>query len=196
MEFLRSPLPCSPSICTLTHRRGQSRASDRQGVGVLRRVCPQLLHHRRHLGQSPRSLYPRRAGGPAADVPEPVPSEWVTAIPFTTSTLASFLRESGSDARLAVVLYGISMEGMAICFTAMLWHIFRRGLILRPATSEQERQALIRFGLGALVFPVITLIGLAWPVVTLVLYLALIVYYVAERTPIVPASETASEAEG
>ena len=32
---------------------------------------------------------------------------WVTTIPFTTSTLASFLRSGGSDTRWAVVLYGV-----------------------------------------------------------------------------------------
>ena len=39
---------------------------------------------------------------------------WVTTIPFTTSTFAGFLREGGTDARWAVLLYGISIEGMAI----------------------------------------------------------------------------------
>src|SRR5438128_11193546 len=38
---------------------------------------------------------------------------FVTTLPFTTSTLAEFLREGGANARWAVALYGVSNSGMA-----------------------------------------------------------------------------------
>ena len=73
---------------------------------------------------------------------------FVTTIPFTTSTLAGYLLVGGPDSRLAVVLYGASMEGMAISFTLILWHLIRRGLLLRPVSPARrpESRAPIRPG--------------------------------------------------
>jgi len=42
---------------------------------------------------------------------------WVATIPFTTATLAAYLRTGGTDTRVAVLLYGLSLEGMAVAFT-------------------------------------------------------------------------------
>ena len=75
---------------------------------------------------------------------------FVVTIPFTTSTLAGYLRAGGTDERVAVVLYGISMEGMAISFTLILWHLVRRNLLLRPVSAAQGRTAVRRFGTGTL----------------------------------------------
>jgi TMEM175 potassium channel family protein len=111
---------------------------------------------------------------------------WVTTIPFTTSTLASFLRSGGSDTRWAVVLYGISMEGMAISFTLILAYLLRHQLVVRPVSRAEGRAAVRRFGLGTLVYPAVMLIGLVWPIVMLVVYGALTVYYIVEQTPILP----------
>lgn len=73
---------------------------------------------------------------------------FVTTIPFTTSILAGHLPVGGPDARLAVVMYGASMEGMAISFTLILWHLIRRGLLLRPVSPGRrpESRAPIRPG--------------------------------------------------
>ena len=60
---------------------------------------------------------------------------FVVTIPFTTATLADYLRAGGADERVAVVLYGSSMEGMAISFTLILAHLVRRNLLLRPVSQ-------------------------------------------------------------
>jgi uncharacterized membrane protein len=111
---------------------------------------------------------------------------WVTTIPFTTSTLASFLRSGGSDTRWAVVLYGSSMEGMAISFTLILAYLLRHKLVVRPVSRAEGRAAVRRFGLGTLLYPAVMLVGLIWPIVMLVVYGALTVYYIVEQTPILP----------
>lgn len=111
---------------------------------------------------------------------------WVTTIPFTTSTLASFLRSGGSDTRWAVVLYGSSMEGMAVSFTLILAYLLRHQLVVRPVSRAEGRAAVRRFGLGTFVYPAVMLIGLVWPIVMLVVYGALTVYYIVEQTPILP----------
>ena len=108
---------------------------------------------------------------------------FVTTIPFTTSTLASFLREGGTDARLAALLYGVSMEGMAVSFTVMLRHMVRRQLLHEPVDADTGRRAVRRFGLGTLVYPVIVAVGMVSAPVMLLLYAALTGFYVTEQTP-------------
>ena len=109
---------------------------------------------------------------------------FVTTIPFTTSTLAAYLREGGADARVAVVLYGISMEGMAVSFTVMLRHLVRHQLMHEPVDAATGRRAVRRFGLGTLVYPLVVLVGLVSAPVMLLLYAVLTGFYVVEQTPI------------
>jgi TMEM175 potassium channel family protein len=112
---------------------------------------------------------------------------WVTTIPFTTATFAAFLREGGTDARWAVVLYGVAIEGMAIAFTLMLHRMLNHDLLAEPVAPEVGRKAVLRFGLGALAYPIATGLGLLWPTVMLLAYVALAAYYMIEHTPILPS---------
>ena len=111
---------------------------------------------------------------------------FVTTIPFSTSTLASYLLVGGPDSRLAVLLYGLSMEGMAISFTLILRHLIRSGQLLRPVSAADGRKAVRRFGVGSILYPLIMIVGLLSPVAMLILYSALTAFYIAEQTPILP----------
>jgi uncharacterized membrane protein len=108
---------------------------------------------------------------------------WVTTIPFTTSTLAAYLRGGGADGRLAVLLYGASWEGMAVSFTLIFRHLLRRELLVRRFDVAESRVALRRFGAGVALFPAATLVGLLSPVAMLVLYAAFNAFYIGEQTP-------------
>jgi uncharacterized membrane protein len=119
---------------------------------------------------------------------------FVTTMPFTTATFAGFLREGGTDARWAVVLYGISTEGMAISFTVILARMVNHGLLAHPVDPAIGRKAVFRFGLGALTYPVATLIGLLSPPAMLLAYTATAAYYMFEHTAILPASAEADAA--
>jgi uncharacterized membrane protein len=120
---------------------------------------------------------------------------WVTTIPFTTSTLASFLPSGGSDTRWAVVLYGVSMEGMGVSFTLILAYMLRHQLVARPVSQAESRAAVRRYSLGTLVYPSVMLVGLVWPIAMLVIYGGVVLYYIAEQTPILP-SEPEAAADG
>jgi uncharacterized membrane protein len=113
---------------------------------------------------------------------------WVTTIPFTTATLASYLRAGGGDTRTAIILYGASSEGMAISFTLILRHLIGHQLLRRPVSPNEGRTALKRFGVGVLLYPAITTVGLFSPPAMLLLYALLTAYYIAERTPILPTT--------
>jgi uncharacterized membrane protein len=111
---------------------------------------------------------------------------WVSTIPFTTATLAAYLRAGGADSRWAVVLYGTSMEGMSIGFALILHRLLRRRLLVRPVSEADGRTALRRFGIGGALYPLIVVVGLFSPIAMLVLYMLLTGYYVTEQTPILP----------
>lgn len=117
---------------------------------------------------------------------------WVTTIPFTTATFAGFLRAGGADARWAVLLYAVSMQGMAISFGLILRRIVRHGLLGRPVGEAEARRALRRFNLGTLAYPVAALIGLLSPPAMLLAYVALAAYYMIEHTAILPSQDDAT----
>jgi len=117
---------------------------------------------------------------------------FVTTLPFTTSTLAQFVRRGGGDARWAVALYGASNVGMAVGFTLMLRRMVEHGLLAHPVEPEASRRALRCFRLGIIAYPISTALGTAWPPLMLISVGALSVYYMFEQTHILPPT-TADE---
>ena len=111
---------------------------------------------------------------------------FVVTLPFTTSTLAEFIPEGGSNARWAVLLYGISNVGMAFAFTVMLSRMIHHGLLVRPVPTDVGNRAIRRFGLGTIAYPVVTALGLIWPPFMLIGIGALALYYMTEQTQILP----------
>ena len=111
---------------------------------------------------------------------------FVTTIPFTTATLAANLRGDTADIRTAVILYGVSMEGMSISYRLIISRMVRKNLLIRPVDEQTGRKAIRRFGLGTLIYPLVVVIGLFSPTIMLLLYAALTVFYVLEQTPIMP----------
>jgi uncharacterized membrane protein len=108
---------------------------------------------------------------------------WATTIPFTTAALASYLRAGGQDGRVAVILYGASLEGMAASFTLMLRHILRHQLSTRPVSPAERRRRLVRFGLGTVLYPVATLTGLLSLPAMFACYALINGFYIFEQTP-------------
>jgi uncharacterized membrane protein len=112
---------------------------------------------------------------------------WVSTIPFTTSALADFTDTgSSSDERIAVLLYGISSEGMAVSFFLILRHMLRNNLLPRPVPVSDQRRVLWRFAAGIAAYPVVTVVGLFSIPAMWILYSGTIVYYVLDQTPLVP----------
>lgn len=114
---------------------------------------------------------------------------FVTTMPFTTSALAEFIREDATDARWAVVLYGISNVGMAFAFTAMLSRMVNHGLLLHPVPEAVGKRAVRRFGLGTIAYPLATLAGIVWPPLILIALAIMAGYYMLEQTQILPTTD-------
>jgi uncharacterized membrane protein len=112
---------------------------------------------------------------------------WVCTIPFTTSALAEFLRDgTTNDVRVAVLLYGLSNEGMAVAFLLIVRHMLYKPLVKGPVDPTARRKAVIMFGLGSVGYPIITVVGLFSAVTMYVLYIATIVYYIVDQTQLLP----------
>lgn len=107
-----------------------------------------------------------------------------STIPFTTPTLAEYLYPThGSSTTVAVLLYGVSTEGMAVSFTCMLCHMTRAGLTKRPVRRQQTNRAVLRFGLGTAALPGRDSRGVVSALTMLLLYAGLTAYYALEQTP-------------
>jgi uncharacterized membrane protein len=121
---------------------------------------------------------------------------WVCTIPFTTSALAEYLRDgTTNDVRVAVLLYGASNEGMAIAFLLIVRHMLYKPLVAGRVDPAARKKAVIRFGLGSLLYPVVTVIGLFSALVMYVFYLATIVYYIADQTQLFPIDPEAESVD-
>jgi uncharacterized membrane protein len=113
---------------------------------------------------------------------------FVTTIPFTTATLAANLRAGTADVRTAVLLYGVSMEGMSISYRLLIRRMVKRNLLIVAVDEETGRRAIRRFGIGTLIYPVVVLVGLFSPPAMLALYAALTVFYIIEQTPLLSSN--------
>lgn len=102
---------------------------------------------------------------------------FVTAIPFTTATYADYVQRGGDDARTAVIAYGVVMAGMSVSFTLILNRLVRAGLFSVQLTRDQKRKLLLKYSFGVLVYPIITLAGLIYAPIMLLLYIPVIGYY-------------------
>ena len=85
---------------------------------------------------------------------------FVVAIPFATSTMATYLRGGGDDAHLATALYGVVLEGMGVSFAAIFVWSLRRGRRAVPLPEDAVRTAVLRFGVGSIAY--LVAIGVAF----------------------------------
>jgi uncharacterized membrane protein len=108
---------------------------------------------------------------------------FVVMVPFATKTVADYLAHGGFDARVAVAVYGIVLEGMSLGFASMLEWSLGEGRT-RAAVPPGRRWAVrLRFTCGGLAY--LLVIGGAFLSAPAALgFSGLVgVYYIFERTP-------------
>jgi uncharacterized membrane protein len=108
---------------------------------------------------------------------------FVTSVPFATSTLAGYLADGRSaDVRVAVLVYGVSMTGMAVSYTLLFARASSSLSTPGHRWPPSRRSGLIRFGIGTVLYPAVALIGLVDAPLMLVVYGALSLYYMFDQT--------------
>jgi uncharacterized membrane protein len=107
----------------------------------------------------------------------------IVAIPFPTALVADHLNDS-SQGKVAAVTYGLVMIAIAIGYASTWVYLaaHQQELGARP-TIRVPRLATLRFTAGNAGYVAGTLIALVWPVVALIIYGLLAVYYLFEHLP-------------
>jgi uncharacterized membrane protein len=110
---------------------------------------------------------------------------FVVMVPFATVTVADYLAHGGFDAKVAVAVYGIVLEGMSIGFASMLEWSLREGRTRVAVPPDRRWPARLRFTVGGLAY--LLVIGGAFlnPPAALGFSGLVGLYYIFERTPTV-----------
>lgn len=108
---------------------------------------------------------------------------FVTAVPFTTATLAGALADgSPADIRVAAVLYGGVATGFAVAFTFVYGRITLAQVRSGSMQPVDRRRALRRFGAGIVFYPLLTGVGVVYAPAMLVGIAGLSIYYLFNQT--------------
>ncbi|MBT2544694.1 DUF1211 domain-containing protein [Streptomyces sp. ISL-44] len=108
----------------------------------------------------------------------------VSVIPYTTNVLAEHLMEEGS-ATPAAVLYSLVTVAYALAFLAFWWYVTRVGhLFHETVDKEGARATRVRFGLGAIAYPLTVVLAFFSAPLTLVAHFLIAIYYAANQIPI------------
>ena len=107
----------------------------------------------------------------------------VAFLPFATSVLTRSL-ESGHDERTGAVFYGMVMVVGGLFFNALWRASIRDRSRLRAGVSEAEVRSMTRrFAMGPWLYSLAVLLGLVSAWLSVVTYVALIVFYMAGHRP-------------
>jgi uncharacterized membrane protein len=104
----------------------------------------------------------------------------VAFLPFPTAVLAEALHR-GEDRHIAAAFYGgtLTLGGL---FVNLTWHhAVRRGLVNRDLDAADVRAVSRRYLVGPVVYAIAAVIGLFVPVVALVIYAFLNLFYLWPR---------------
>jgi len=108
---------------------------------------------------------------------------WIVAIPFATSTMATYLRSGGGDAHLAAALYSAVLEGMGLSFASIFVWSVRGDNRTVPLPPDATRAAVVRFTIGGVFYLIAIALAFLSAPASLVLNALIAIYYIFEQTP-------------
>ncbi|MCM1967726.1 TMEM175 family protein [Streptomyces sp. ZAF1911] len=109
----------------------------------------------------------------------------VSVVPYTTNVLAEHLMEEGGSANAAAVLYSLLTVAYALAFLAFWWYVTRVGHLFHDQVDKAGARATrVRFGLGAIAYPLTVVLAFVSAPLTLVAHFLIALYYAANQIPI------------
>jgi len=108
---------------------------------------------------------------------------FVVLIPFATATMATYLTSSSEDAHIAMALYAVVLEGMAVSFTAMFEWSLGTGRSLVTVPIDQRHAARLRTSIGTIVYAVVFVVAFISAPISLAIAGATAIYYVLAPVP-------------
>jgi uncharacterized membrane protein len=111
---------------------------------------------------------------------------FVSFLPFPTRLFADFI-ERDSPERVAVTIYGISLL-LTATLLLVLWRYARRAGLVRPDADDQEIQLLTqRLTPGLAAYLILIVAGLFVPIVAVIGYFAIAIFYIIPFREVRPA---------
>ncbi|MFE2326573.1 TMEM175 family protein [Streptomyces sp. NPDC059385] len=109
----------------------------------------------------------------------------VSVIPYTTNVLAEHLMDDDGSASAAAVLYSAITVAYALAFLLFWWYVTRVGHLFHDhVDKEGARATRVRFGLGAIAYPLTVALAFFSAPLTLVAHFLIALYYAANQIPI------------
>jgi TMEM175 potassium channel family protein len=106
----------------------------------------------------------------------------VVTLPFSTALMAEFVAHGGPDAAVATALYGALALLMALPWTFIWRHLRNRPELLEPGYDTMFADAALRRNfVGPLIYGAAAVVALVAPVVALVLYVAIALFFASVR---------------
>lgn len=108
----------------------------------------------------------------------------VSVIPYTTNVLAEHLTD-GKSANVAAILYSAWTVVYALAFLAFWWYVTKVGHLFHETVDKAGARATrVRFGLGAVAYPLTVVLSFFSAPLTLVAHFLIALYYAANQIPI------------
>jgi uncharacterized membrane protein len=108
---------------------------------------------------------------------------FVVLIPFATATMATYLTTGHEDSNVAMAVYAVVLEGMALSFTAMFEWSLREGRTYVTVPVDQRRNARLRTSLGTIVYAVVFIVAFINAPISLAIAGLTAVYYIFAPVP-------------
>jgi uncharacterized membrane protein len=103
---------------------------------------------------------------------------WMALLPFPTALLARYLDAGPRDSHVAAAIYSANLLLAAIAFSAIWTYAVRGGrLLAAPLDRAVERRALVRFGVGTLVYAATVALAFVSAPLTLAVQFLVALYY-------------------
>ena len=113
---------------------------------------------------------------------------FVVLIPFATAMVAAYLTSGNADSHIAMALYAVVMEGMALSFGAMFEWSLREGRSHVHVPPEQRRATRLRTSLGEFVYAVVFGVAFINAQIALAITALTAIYYIFAPVPRSPGA--------
>src|SRR6516162_8690944 len=117
---------------------------------------------------------------------------FVVLIPWSTATVAAYLRHDNWDAKVAMAIFAGVFLGMSAGFGAIFEWTLHGDRVYQPVPREQHWAARIRFLAGSSVYIIAVVVALFNAYVAFAMMGLVAVYYIFENTPTSPAAPDSS----
>ena len=107
---------------------------------------------------------------------------FVVAIPFATSTMATYLTDPRQDSHVAMALYVAVFLGMGLSFALIFLWTLREGRTHRPIPAGARRTVWLRFSIGNVFYLVAFVVAFVSAPAALAIVGLVALYYIFERT--------------